>query len=94
MELSISVFYVPTSLSKSEFIIASGSSLVLAGWLYAPYKPAVCIIFTALNLILDYPSLELAVAVYRGLPTGRPLSCVLYVPYIPIRSSNIARRCF
>jgi len=50
--------------------------------------------FAALNLILNYPGLELAVAVHRGLPTRRPLPCVPYVPYIPIQSDNIARRCF
>jgi len=94
IELSIPIFCVPTSLSKSKSIIASGSSPVLAGWLYAPYKPAIYVIFTALNLILNYPGLKLAVTVYRGLPTGRPLPCVLYVPYIPIQSGNIARRYF
>jgi hypothetical protein len=53
--------------------------------------------FTALNLILNYPGLKLAVAVYRGLPTRRPLPyvpCVPYVPYIPVRSSNVVRRRF
>jgi len=89
MELSIPISYVPTSLSKSESIIASGFSPVLAGWLYAPYKLAACVIFTALNLILNYPGLKLAVAVHRGLPTGRPLPYVLCVPYVPIRSGNI-----
>jgi len=88
------VSYIPTSLSKSKSIIASGSSPVLAGWLYTPYKLAACVIFTALNLILNYPGLELAIAIYRGLPTRRPLPCVLYIPYIPIRSGNIARRHF
>jgi len=73
VELSIPISYVPTSLSKSEFVIASGSSPVLTGWLYAPYELAACIVFAALNLILDCPGLELAVAVHRGLPTGRPL---------------------
>jgi len=50
--------------------------------------------FTALNLILNCPGLELAIAVYRGLPTGRPLPYVLYIPYIPIRFSDVARRRF
>jgi len=50
--------------------------------------------FTALNLILNCPGLELAVAVYRGLLTGRSLPYVLCVPYVPIWSSNIARRRF
>jgi len=84
MELSISISCIPTSLSKSKSVIASGSSPVLTGWLYAPYKPAACIVFAALNLILNYPSLKLAVAVYRGLPTRRPLPYVLYVPYVPV----------
>jgi len=88
------VSYVPTSLSKSKSVIASGSSPILAGWLYAPYKPATCVIFAALNLILNYPGLKLAVAVHGGLPTGRPLPYVPYVPYIPVWSSNVARRRF
>jgi len=83
--------YIPTSLSKSKSVIAFSSSPILAGWLYAPYKPAVCIIFTVLNLILNYPGFKLAIAVYRGLPTGRPLPYILYIPYIPIRSGNIAQ---
>jgi len=85
---------ISTSLSKSKFVIASGSSPVLTGWLYALYKPAMYIIFTALNLILNYPGLKLAIAVYRGLPTRRPLPYILYVPYIPIRSSDVAQRHF
>jgi len=76
--------YIPTSLSKFESVIASSSSPILASWLYAPYKPAVCIIFAALNLILNYPGLKLTIAVYRGLPTGRPLPYVLYVPCVPV----------
>ena len=80
---------ISTSLFKSKSIITSGSSPVLAGWLYAPYKLATCIIFTVLNLILNCPGLKLAVAIYRGLPTGRFFPYVLYVPYIPIWSSNI-----
>jgi len=94
MELSISISYIPTSLSKSKSVIASGSSPVLTSWLYAPYKPATYIIFTALNLILNCPSLKLAIAVHRGLPTGRSLPYVLYVPYVPVQSGNIARRRF
>ena len=46
------------------------------------------VMFAALSLILDCPGLELAVAVYDGLPTGRPLPCV------PVRSGDIARRRF
>jgi len=80
MELSIPVSCVPTSLSKSEFVIASSSSPVLTGWLCAPYKPAAYVMFAALNLTLNCPGLELAVAVYRGLPTGRSLPCVPCVP--------------
>ena len=86
--------YISTSLSKSKSVIASGSSPVLTGWLYTPYKLAIYIVFTALNLILNCPSLKLTIAVYRGLPTGRPLPCVLYVPYIPTRSGNITRHRF
>ena len=58
IELSIPVSCVPTSLSKSKSVIASGSSPVLAGWLCAPYKPAACVVFAALNLILNCPGLE------------------------------------
>jgi len=86
--------YIPTSLSKSKSIIASSSSPILAGWLYAPYKPAAYIMFTALNLILNCPGLKLAVAIYRGLPTGRPLPYIPYVPYVPVWSGNITRRYF
>ena len=50
--------------------------------------------FAALSLILNCPSLKLTIAVHNGLPTGRPLPCVPCDPYIPIRSSNIARRRF
>jgi len=89
MELFISVSYVPTSLSKSESIIASSSSPVLTSWLYAPYKPAIYVMFAILNLILNCSGLKLTIAVYRGLPTGRSLPCVLYVPYIPIWSDNV-----
>jgi len=94
MELSIPISCISTSLSKSKSIIASGSSPILASWLYTPYKLATCIIFAALNLILNYPGLKLAIAVYRGLPIRRPLPCVLCVPYIPIRSGNVAWRHF
>jgi len=94
MELFISVSCIPTSLSKSKFVIASSSSPILAGWLCAPYKPAACVIFAALNLILNYPGLELVIAVYRGLSTGRPLPCILYVPYVPVRSGNVVWCCF
>jgi len=94
MELSIPISCVPTSLSKFKSIIASGSSPILTSWLYAPYKPAICVIFAILNLILNYPGLELAIAVYRGLSTGRSLPYILCVPYIPVWSSDVARRRF
>jgi len=55
---------------------------------------AVNVIFTALSLILNYPSLKLTIAIHNGLPTGRPLPYVPYNPYIPIQSSNIARQHF
>ena len=55
---------------------------------------AVNVIFAALSLILNYPSLKLAIAVYRGLSTRRPLPYVPCDPYIPIRSGNIAWRRF
>ena len=52
------------------------------------------IIFTALSLILDYPSLKLAVAVHRGLPIGYPLPCVPCDPCVPVQSGDVARRRF
>jgi len=61
-----------------ESVIVSSSSLILIGWLYTLYKLAVNVIFTMLSLILNYPGFKLAVAVYKGLPIGRPLP---YVPY-------------
>jgi len=51
-------------------------------------------VFTALNLILNCPGLELAVAVHRGLPTRRPLPYVLYIPCVPVRSGNVTQRRF
>ena len=50
--------------------------------------------FAALSLILNCPSLKLAVAVHKGLPIGRPLPYVPYDPSVPIRSSNITRHHF
>jgi len=91
---------VPTSASISKSIIISGSSPNLTGRLYALYRLATNVIFAALSLILNCPSLKLTIDVYRGLPTGRPLPyipCNPYVPcnpYIPIRSGNITRRHF
>jgi len=55
---------------------------------------AINIIFAALSLILNYPGLKLAVAVYKGLPIGRSLPCVPYNPYVPVRSGDVARRRF
>jgi len=75
---------VPTSASISKSIIISSSSPNLTGRLYALCRLAINIIFTALSLILNYPGLKLAIAVYRGLPMGRPLPCVPCGPYIPI----------
>ena len=72
------MFYVPTSASKSKSIINSGSSPNLTSWLYALYRLAVNIIFAALSLILNCPSLKLTIAIYKGLPIGRPLP---YIPY-------------
>jgi len=84
MELSIPISYVPTSASISKSVIISSSSPILTSWLYALYRSAINVIFAALNLILNYPGLKLTIAVHRGLPIGRPLSCVPYNPYIPI----------
>jgi hypothetical protein len=94
IELSIPISCVPISASISKSVIISSSSPILTSWLYALYRLAVNVIFTALNLILNCPGLKLAIAVYRGLPTRRPLPCVPYDPYIPIRSSNIVWRRF
>jgi len=94
VELSIPVSCIPTSLSKFKSIIASSSSPVLVGWLYAPYKPAACVVFAVLNLILNCPGLKLTVAVHGGLPTRRPLPYIPCVPYIPIRSGDVTRRHF
>jgi len=55
---------------------------------------AVDIIFAALSLILNYPGLKLAIAIYKGLPIGRSLPCVPYNPYIPVRSGDVAQRRF
>jgi len=78
------VFYVPTSASISKSIIVSGSSPSLTSRLYALYRSAINVRFAAFSLILNYPGLKLAIAVYRGLPIGRPLPCVPYNPYVPI----------
>ena len=78
------MFYIPTSPSISKSIITSSPSPILTRRLHAPYKSALYIKLTALNLILNYPGLKLAIAVYRGLPTRRPLPYIPCVPYIPI----------
>ena len=92
--------YIPTSLSISKSVITSSPSPVLARRLYALYKSALYVMLAALNLILDCLGLKLAVAVYGGLLTRRPLPCILcvpcdpYVPYISAWSSDITRRRF
>ena len=85
---------VPINASISKSVIVSGSSLVLTSWLCALCESAANVMFAALSLILDCPGLELAVAVYKGLPTGRPLPCVPYDPCVPVRSGDVARRRF
>ena len=75
--------YILTSPFISKSIITSSPSPVLTKQLYTLYKSALYIKLTALNLILNYPSLKLAVTVYRGLPTRRPLLYILYIPYVP-----------
>ena len=71
--------YVPTSTSISKSVIISSSSSILTSWLCALYRSAINVIFTALSLIFNYPGLELAVAVYRGLLTRRPLPELLFI---------------
>jgi len=84
IKLSIPMSCIPTSASISKSIIISGSSPNLTSRLYALYRLATNVIFAALSLILNCPSLKLTIAVYRGLPTGRPLPYIPYNPYIPI----------
>ena len=86
--------YVPINASISKSVIVSSSSLVLTSQLYTLYKLATNVIFTALSLILNYPSLKLTIAVHKGLPTGRPLPYIPYNPYVPIQSGNVTRRHF
>ena len=78
------MFYIPISPSRSKSIIISSSSPNFTRRLYALYRLAANIIFSVFSLILNYPSLKLTIAVYRGLPIGRPLSYIPYNPYIPI----------
>jgi len=75
---------MPTSASISKSVIISSSSPNLTSRLYALYRLAANVIFAMLSLILNYPSFKLAVAVYRGLPIGRPLPYIPCDPYIPI----------
>ena len=69
IELSIPIFYIPINPSISKSVITSSPSPILTGRLYTSYKPAVYVIFTALNLILDCLGLKLAMAIYSGLLT-------------------------
>ena len=88
---------VPTSPSISESIITTNPSLIPARRLYALYKSALCVVLAALNLILDCPGLELAVAVHGVFPTGLPLLCVPCVPCVPcalVWSSDVAQHRF
>ena len=75
---------VPTSAFIFKSVIVSGSSPNITSRLYALYRLAANVIFAALSLILNCPGLKLAIAVHRGLPTGRPLPYVPCDPYIPI----------
>ena len=76
--------YIPISASISKSVIVTSSSPILASRLYALYGSAANVIFAALSLILNYPSLKLTIAVYKGLPIGRPLPYIPYNPNIPI----------
>jgi len=84
MGLFISIFCVSTSASISKSIIVSSSSPSLTSWLYALYRLAINIKFTAFSLILNYPGFKLAIAIHRGLPIGRHLPYIPYNPYVPI----------
>ena len=86
--------YISTSAFISKSIIISSSSPNPTSQLYALYGLAANVIFAALSLILNCPNLKLAIAIYKGLPTGRPLPYVSCNPYNPIQSSNIAQRRF
>ena len=52
---------------------------------------AVNVIFVVLSLILDCPSLKLAVAVYKGFPIGCPFSCVPCDPCVPVQSGDVVQ---
>ena len=64
----------------SKSIITFSFSLVLAKWLYTPYKLALYIMLVALNLILDCPGLKLTITVYRGFLIRRPFLCIFCIP--------------
>jgi hypothetical protein len=66
MELSISVSCVFINLSISESVITFSPSPVPTRRLCTFCEPTLLVVFGALNLILNCPGLELAVAVYRG----------------------------
>ena len=74
--------YIPTSPSIFKSIITSSPSPILTGRLCTPYKLALYIILPALNLILNCLGLKLTIAIYRGLPTGRPLPYNPYISYV------------
>jgi len=76
--------YIPTSVSISKSVIISGSSPSLTSQLYTLYRSAVNIRFAMFSLIHNYPGLKLAIAIYRGLPIGRPLPYITYNPYVPV----------
>jgi len=75
---------MPISASISKSVIVSSSSPNLTSRLYNLYRLAANVIFAVLSLILNCPSLKLAIAVYRGLPIGRSLPYIPCDPYIPI----------
>jgi len=75
---------ISTSASISKSVIISSSSPSFTGWLYALYRLAINVRFAVFSLILNCPSLKLAIAVYRGLPIGRPLPYIPCDPYVPI----------
>src|SRR6266568_3657303 len=86
--------YIPTSLFIFKSVIISSSSPILTSQLCAPYEPAVYIMFTVLNLILNCPGLKLAIVIHTGLPTKCPLPYIPCVPYISVQSSNVVQRHF
>ncbi len=81
--------YIPFSPSIFKTIIILRFPPIFTSQLYALYRPAAYIIFTALSLILNWLGLKLTIAIYRGLPIERLLPYIPYIPHIPIQSSNI-----